>query len=49
MENNTWEFVPLNSNKNLVRCKWIFKKNRVVEGYFKYYKAQLEAKGFSQV
>jgi hypothetical protein len=32
IENNTWELVPLPFNMKLVRCKCIFKKNRVDDG-----------------
>jgi hypothetical protein len=32
MKNNKWELVPLPSNRKLVRCKWIFKTKRVVDG-----------------
>jgi hypothetical protein len=49
IENNTWELVPLPSNMKLVRCKCIFKTKRDAYGYTKNYKAQLVAKGFSQV
>jgi hypothetical protein len=39
MDNNTWELVPLLKGRKLVRCRWIYRKNIVVDGEIKNYKA----------
>ena len=48
-DNHTWEFVSLPPGRKLVQCKWIYKTKIVVDGTTTKYKAQLVAKGYSQV
>jgi hypothetical protein len=49
MENNTWDLVPIPRGRKLVRCKWVYKTNYTSDGSVERHKAQLVAKGFSQV
>jgi hypothetical protein len=49
MDNNTWDLVPLPKGRKLVRCRWIYRKNFAAYGEIRNYKAQLVAKGYSQV
>jgi hypothetical protein len=32
MDNNTWDLVPLPKGRKLVRCRWIYRTNIVVDG-----------------
>ena len=48
-KNETWELVNLPLGRKLVKCKWVFKTNFVVDGYPIKYKEILVAKGFFQV
>ena len=48
-EMNTWTLVPLPKNvRNVVDCKWIFRKKYNEDGQIDRYKARLVARGFSQ-
>lgn len=49
MENDTWDLVPLPKGRKIVRCRWIYPKYIVVDGEMSKYKAQIVAKGYSQV
>jgi hypothetical protein len=49
MENDTWDLVPLPNGRKLVRCKWVYRTKYVSDGSVERHKAQLVAKGFSQV
>lgn len=44
----TWSLVALPSNKNLVRCKWVFKIKKNADDTSGRYKVRLVAKGFNQ-
>jgi hypothetical protein len=44
----TYELVDMSDAKNIVKCKWVFKKKLNLDGLIKEYKARLVAKGFSQ-
>jgi len=46
-ENNTWDLVDRPSDCNVVKCKWVYKLKRAVDGSSRF-KARLVAKGFSQ-
>lgn len=47
--NNAWLLTSLPSDKKHVDCKWVFKTKLHVDGSFKRHKAQLVAKGYTQV
>jgi hypothetical protein len=49
MENDTWDLVPLPKGRKLVRCKWVYRTKYASDGSVERHKAQLVAKGFSQV
>ena len=49
IKNNTWDLVSLPRGRKVVWCKWIYRTKFVVDGSVDKYKAQLVAKGFSQV
>jgi hypothetical protein len=49
MENDTWDLVPLPKGRKLVRCKSVYKTKYASDGSVERHKAQLVAKGFSQV
>lgn len=48
-EAHTWDIVPWPKNTNIVSCKWVFKIKRNAAGEIDKYKAQLVARGFTQV
>jgi hypothetical protein len=49
MENDTWDLLPLPKGRILVRCKWVYRTKYALDGSVERHKAQLVAKGFSQV
>jgi hypothetical protein len=49
MANDTWDLVPLPKGRKLVRCKWVYITKYASDGSVERHKAQLVAKGFSQV
>ena len=48
-KNEVWDLVKLMARRKPIMIKWVFKKKMNVEGKLKKYKAQLVAKGYSQV
>jgi hypothetical protein len=32
LENQTWDLVPLPSRRKLVRCRWVYRTKRIVDG-----------------
>jgi hypothetical protein len=48
-KNETWDLVKLRSGINPFSRKWLFKKKMNVAGKFEKFKAQMVAKGYSQV
>jgi len=46
---NTWDVVEHPPGKNIVSCKWVFRIKKDLEGRIAKYKAQLIARGFTQV
>ena len=46
--NNTWELVDLPPGSKPIKCKFIFRRKRRVDGSIERYKARLVAKGFTQ-
>jgi hypothetical protein len=48
-KNEAWNLVELPTGRNPIGNKWVFKKKLNAEGKVEKYKAQLVAKGYSQV
>jgi hypothetical protein len=48
-KNKTWDLFKLTSGRNPISIKWVFKKNMKFIGQVEKFKAQLVAKGYSQV
>ncbi|RVW15239.1 Retrovirus-related Pol polyprotein from transposon RE1 [Vitis vinifera] len=49
LRNNTWDLVPLPTDRKLIGCKWVFKVKENPDGTINKYKACLVAKGFHQI
>jgi hypothetical protein len=49
MENNSLDLVPLPKRRKLVTFKWVYRTKYELDGSVEIHKAQLGAKGFSQV
>ncbi|KAK0594602.1 hypothetical protein LWI29_010773 [Acer saccharum] len=45
--NLVWELVDLPDGVKLIRCKWIYKRKRGVDGKVETFKARLVAKGYT--
>ncbi|CAH9136740.1 unnamed protein product [Cuscuta epithymum] len=48
ISNHTWDLIPFDANKNVVRSKWIYKTKYLADGSVDNYKARLVAQGFNQ-
>lgn len=48
-ENLTWDLVSLPLDKNLVRCRWIYRTKKASNGHVRRYKEILVAKGFEKI
>ena len=48
-KNEAWDLMQLPAGRKPIGRKWVFKKKMNVEGKVEKYKAQLVAKGYSQV
>ena len=48
-KNEAWDLVELLAGRKPIGSKWVFKKKTYEEGKVEKYKAQLVAKGYSQV
>jgi hypothetical protein len=46
--NNVWDLVDRPLDKNIVKCKWVYKVKYDASGNFDRYKARLVARGFTQ-
>jgi hypothetical protein len=45
----TWEIVKKPENRNIVKCKWVFRVKKDAAGNIERHKARLVAKGFTQI
>ena len=48
-QNETWEEVGKTSDMNVIRCRWILKEKKGVDGSVIRHKARLVAKGYTQI
>jgi hypothetical protein len=47
--NNTWDLVPIPTNKNVTSSKWVFKNKMNEQGKIARNKARLVCKGYAQI
>ena len=45
----TWEIIPRPKDTNVVSCKWVYRVKYGANGEVTHYKAQLVARGFTQI
>ena len=48
INNNTWELVPRNYDKNLLNCKWVYRIKYNFDGFVERYKSRLVVFGNHQ-
>ena len=48
-EYDVWDLVELPENKQVIGCKWVFKRKLRANGSVKRYKARLVAQGFLSI
>jgi hypothetical protein len=48
MRNKTWHLVPLQADRNVIDCKWVYKVKHKAHGSVDRYKVWLVAKAFKQ-
>ena len=46
--NQVWDLVKAPNDIKLVGCKWVYKRNRGIDGKVETFKARLVAKGYTQ-
>jgi hypothetical protein len=49
LKNQTWDLVPLPSQRKLVIYRWVYRTTSIVDGHTNRYKSRLFTKGFQQV
>ena len=47
-KNQTWELVDKPKDKNILGCKWVYRKKKGVDGKISRYRSRLVAQGFTQ-
>lgn len=47
-KNQTWDLVPQLTNKNVVKCRWVYRTKFTSNSVVEHHKAHLVMKGFSQ-
>lgn len=48
VKKEVWELVDRPVDKNVIKCKWVFKEKKDANGNFERFKARLVARGFTQ-
>ncbi|CAH2087542.1 unnamed protein product [Euphydryas editha] len=48
VSNQVWRLLNRPTNKNVIKCKWVYKVKHDANGKFDKFKARLVAKGFTQ-
>jgi mannosyltransferase OCH1-like enzyme len=49
LENQTWDMVPLPLDRKFVRCIWIYRTKKEIDGQVNKYKERLVSKGFQYI
>jgi hypothetical protein len=49
LENQTWDLVPLPSDRKFIKCRWVYRTKKETDGHVRKYKERLVSKGFQQI